>query len=392
MPISINDPILSTKIFIAIFVFAVLASLRRKKDSELFPLTLTQELKGLAILAIVFSHIGYFLSNDHSFLFPLSIMAGVGVNLFLFLSGYGLTMSALKKDLSIINFYRKRLLKLFMPFWIVILVFFALDFFILHISYPQPYIIQSLLGLFPRADLFLDINSPLWFLTLTLFYYLLFPLIFFKKRPWLTAILIYAASYFILQLKLPVTIDVLHLYQLHLLAFPLGIAFASLFFEPYYFNRFTPDKIEASLYNLKKPAWIKAALDKFKEPNIFRRTLKIINRPTYYIILIALLIFIGYMAYNSGVDGILEKEQKLSLITMSAIILFFILKKFDIRLFHLFGLYAYEIYLVHWPLMSRYDLFFKWFPGWIAVILYLGLFLIIALIINKILNIIYRTK
>jgi len=392
MPISINDPILSTKIFIIIFIFVILISIRRKKDSELFPLALTQELKGLAILAIVFSHMGYFLSNNHSFLFPLSIMAGVGVNLFLFLSGYGLTMSALKKNLSIINFYKKRLLKLFMPFWLVAFVFFVLDFFILHISYSWPYIIQSLLGIFPRADLFLDVNSPLWFLTLTLFYYLLFPLIFLKKSPWLTAILIYAASYFIIQLKLPVTIDVLHLYQLHLLAFPLGIAFASLFFEPYSFNRFVPDKIQSSLYNLKKPVWIKTILDRSKEPNIFRRSLKIINRPTYYAILIALLIFIGFMAYNSGVDGILDKEQKISLITMSAIILFFILKRFEIKLFHLFGLYAYEIYLIHWPLMSRYDIFFRWLPGWIAVILYLGLFLIIALIINKILHLIYRTK
>jgi peptidoglycan/LPS O-acetylase OafA/YrhL len=279
-----------------------------------------------------------------------------------------------------------------MPFWLVALVFFVLDFFILHISYSWPYIIQSLLGIFPRADLFLDVNSPLWFLTLTLFYYLLFPLIFLKKSPWLTAILIYTASYFIIQLKLPVTIDVLHLYQLHLLAFPLGIAFASLFFEPYSFNRFVPDKIQSSLYNLKKPVWIKTILDRSKEPNIFRRSLKIINRPTYYAILIALLIFIGFMAYNSGVDEILDKEQKISLITMSAIILFFILKRFEIKLFHLFGLYAYEIYLIHWPLMSRYDIFFRWLPGWIAVILYLGLFLIIALIINKTLNLIYRTK
>ena len=95
---------------------------------------------------------------------------------------------------------------------------------------------------------------------------------------------------------------------------------------------------------------------------------------------------------ESDLDKILLKEQKISLITMSAIILFFILKKFDIRLFHFFGLYAYEIYLIHWPLMSRYDISFQWLQGWIAVILYLGLFLIIALIINKILNLIYRAK
>jgi len=51
MPILINDAILSTEIFCAIFILAIFASLRRKKDSDLFPLSVTRELKGLAILA-----------------------------------------------------------------------------------------------------------------------------------------------------------------------------------------------------------------------------------------------------------------------------------------------------------------------------------------------------
>jgi len=392
MPILINNPVGSTDIFIAIFVFILFLTLRRKKDPELFPLALTQELKGLAILAVIFSHVGYFLSVDHRFLFPLSIMAGVGVNLFLFLSGYGLTISALKQKLSVGKFYKKRLLKLFTHFWIVIIVFFLLDFFLLHISYSWLYVIQSLLGLFPRADLFLDINSPFWFLTPVLFYYLIFPFVFLQKRPWLTAVIIYAASYFVLQFKLPVSSDVLRLYQLHLLAFPLGIAFASLFFEPYYFSRFVPAKIKSFLYNIQKPVWIKTILDKFKTQNIFRRFFKAINRPAYCIMLTTLLVFIGFAAYNSGVGESPDKEQTISLITMSAIILFFVIKKFEIKLFYFFGFYSYEVYLIHWPLMSRYDLFFKWFPGWLAMIFYLGLFLVLAFALKKILAQIHRIK
>ncbi|MFA6394219.1 MAG: acyltransferase [Patescibacteria group bacterium] len=360
MPISINDPILSTKIFIAIFALILLATLRRNKNPEFFPPALTRELKGLAILAIVFSHIGYFLSADHRFLFPLSIMAGIGVNLFLFLSGYGLAASALKRELPIAKFYKKRLLKLFAPFWIATIIFFLLDFFSSRASYSWPYIIRSLLGFFPRADLSLDVNSPLWFFTPVLFYYFIFPLIFFKKRPWLTAILIYAISSFILRLNLPVSIDVLHLYQLHLLAFPLGIAFASLFTGPSRLSRFAPVKIKSFLHNL--------------------------NRPVRYIILTALLILIGFTAYNSGVGENPDREQIISLMTMGAIIIFFILKKFEIKLFYLFGFCAYEIYLIHWPLLSRYDIFFKLFPGWLAMILFLGLFLIIALALKSFLK------
>lgn len=392
MPITIIDPIFSTNIFIAIFVLVLLVSLRRKKDQELFPLALTRELKGLAILAVVFSHVGYFLSTDDRFLFPLSIMAGVGVNLFLFLSGYGLTMSALKAEATIGKFYQKRLLKLFVPFWIVILSFFLLDFFLLHTSYDWPYVIRSMLGFFPRADLALDINSPLWFFTPVLFYYLIFPYVFFKKRPWLSAIIIYTASYLILLLKLPVSIDVLHLYQLHLLAFPLGVAFASLNFQPFFFSRILPAKIKMFLYDLERPVWLKNILDSSKAPNVFTRSLKTLKRPAYYFVSIALLILIGYTAYYSDVGVSPDKEQAVSLVTMGAIIFFFMLKKFEIKALYIVGLSAYEIYLIHWPLMSRYDFLFKSLPGWLAMVLYLGLFLIIALALKKIIYQINRIK
>jgi peptidoglycan/LPS O-acetylase OafA/YrhL len=381
MPIFINNPVLSTNIFIAILTFGLILTIRRKKDQELFPLILTQELKGLAILAVIFSHVGYFLAVDHRFLFPLSIMAGVGVNLFLFLSGFGLTTSALKKKLPIGKFYLKRFWKLFKPFWLVILIFFLLDYFLLHITYDWPYIIRSILGIFPRGDLLLDINSPFWFFTPLLFYYFIFPLIFFQKRPWLTAVLLYSFSYALIQLNLPVSSDILRLYQLHILAFPLGIAFAALFFEPFCLDDFTPGKLRAFLYNLEKPAWIKIILDKFKSPNILKRYLKILNRPAYLAIMAALLALIGFTAYYSNVGSC--KEQLTSLITMSAIILFFIMKKFELRLLYLFGVYSYEIYLVHWPLMSRYDFLFKKLPGWLAMLAYLGFFIILAHILKK---------
>ena len=115
MLISINNPVLSTTIFEVILAVALLFFTRRKKDPQFFPVYQSQELKGLAILLIVFSHIGYFLVTNHKFLFPLSIAAGVGVDLFLFLSGLGLTASAFKKNLTTFNFYKKNLLKLFIP-------------------------------------------------------------------------------------------------------------------------------------------------------------------------------------------------------------------------------------------------------------------------------------
>lgn len=153
MTISINNVVDSTNIFIAIFLVAFLALIRKQKNKEFFSVAVSQELKGFAILAIVFSHIGYFLSTDTRFLFPLSILAGVGVNLFLFLSGYGLTISSFGKNLSIGQFYERRLLKLFIPLWLVLAALFLLDYFALGKFYSWSYTINAMFGLFLHADL-----------------------------------------------------------------------------------------------------------------------------------------------------------------------------------------------------------------------------------------------
>ena len=60
MSISINDPLQSTYIFIVIFALALFWSVRKSGDDKFFSSSVTQELKGFAILAVVFSHVDYF--------------------------------------------------------------------------------------------------------------------------------------------------------------------------------------------------------------------------------------------------------------------------------------------------------------------------------------------
>ena len=232
MMVSINNPVGSTHIFIIILLALVLIWARRRQSGEFFPAEATQELKGLAILAIIFSHIGYFLVPGGNFLFPLSIMAGVGVNLFLFLSGYGLTSSSIKNKFTARQFYRRRLMKLFIPLWLTLIIFFLLDYFALNLTYGLSYIGRSFLGFFPRADLYGDVNSPLWYFTLILFYYLLFPLVFILKNHRLSALAVYLATYLIVWLNPSWLNQVMHLYKIHILAFPLGMLLASLYYEP----------------------------------------------------------------------------------------------------------------------------------------------------------------
>ena len=352
MSISINHPLQSTYIFIAILALAILLFVRKTRDDKFFSGSVTQELKGFAILAVVFSHVGYFLAADHRFLFPLSIMAGVGVNLFLFLSGYGLSVSALAKPRSIGKFYVDRLGKLYVPMWICLGLFLILDFCLLGVRYEWSLIARSALGYFDHADIYRDINSPLWYLSLMISYYLIFPLLWIKKAPWLSALIIYIISYYTLAAEPAMLKNVQGLWQSHLLAFPLGMVLATWVANS--------GALERIVLRVKKWHW-----------------------SLYGLVIVALVATIAYTAYYSGVGKGLVIEERMGLLTMGLVLALFLIKKAEFRLLSVFGLLSYEIYLLHWPLMYRYDVLFKYLPAWLAMLLYLGLFVVLASVLQR---------
>lgn len=342
MLIKIADPTNQTVLFLIIFVGLLLVSIKRNKDQAFFSKEVTNQLKGFAIFTVVFSHIGYFLSSDNRFLYPLSIAGGVGVNLFLFLSGFGLTLSHLKSPLPTLSFYKKRLVKLFIPLWVVLSILLIADFLLFKRTYSLSEIINSFLGFYPRADLWQNLDSPLWYFSIILFYYLLFPLLFIKKFPFVSPFLILLTSLLVLNLPLFVNIDVLKLYKLHYLAFPIGMLFA-----------LTAQKIKINL-----SAFLK---------------------------ILILLIFIPIVLYtsiHSGVGQNIQIEQGISLITTISLVITFLFSGVKFNLLSIFGVYSYEIYLLHWPILSRYNLFLS-LPPFLMVIANIVLVFIFSFLLQK---------
>ncbi len=366
--ITVTDIPFSNSMVIAALLAALCLSFRRTQHRELFPVPVTQELKGLGILTIVFAHISYMLVTDNTFLAPLSLAAGVGVDLFLFMSGYGLTVGMLKKPLPAMTFYRHRLIKVFIPFWIVLALLFIADRSVHDISYSTSYILQSFLGWFPRANAYKDVNSPFWYISWMLMFYALFPCLFMRNRPWLTAVLL-AVIANALVLWNPLQLQVNWLHRLHTNAFSLGILLA------WWLNSHPNTAQQFELFR--------------HQPQNFLRSL----------LVIASLLFAVYMASHNdkdhwpatasalqtlGFDAKFFIGQTTSLLTMSALVVCFAFKQWDNRFLHLQGMYSYETYLLHWPLMYRYDIFFHYLPAWAATIAWLTAFIGIGWCLQKI--------
>ena len=369
MPITLTDDIYQTNlIVIAVLIAVVLFTFKRAKHTDLFPVSVTQELKGLGILTVVFAHFAYMLVTNADFLFPLSIIAGVGVDLFLFMSGYGLTVGMLKKPLPIFEFYKRRVIKIFIPFWVAIILIFAANAIFLDIHYTVPYMIQSLLGWFPTAEGFNDVNSPFWYITWMMMFYILFPLVFSTKRPWLSAIILSVIATLI-GVYNPLEMGDNWLHRLHTVAFSLGIIFAWLLFE-------TKDKENKLVKVLKH----------------FRNESKFMP----YVVIALMLAVVVYMSLHTTANhwptltAILGKgyfvDQFTSIIIMFAFIIIFSLKRFDNKFLSIYGLYSFEVYLIHWPLMGRYDVFFDILPAWAAVVAWMVTFILVSWLLQKIIS------
>ena len=356
---------LSTFVVIAFAILVLFTTLKQSTHSDVFPVSVTNELKGLGILTVVFAHFAYMKVTNADFLFPLSIIAGVGVDLFLFMSGFGLTVGMLKRPMKTVDFYKKRVIKIFIPFWIALIIMFIADALFMDKTYSVGYIIKSMLGFFPTADGFGDVNSPFWYITWMIMFYLLYPLVFFKDKPWLSAIILAVIATIIGTFNI-FDLGSNWLHRLHTVAFSMGIILAWLLqVKEGEKNRF----IE----------YIKDFRDNSKDMK--------------YIVIAIMFVIVFYVSQRTGagswpiLTSILGQgffvEQLMSIVIMLAFTVIFILKKVDSKFLTMYGVYSYEVYLIHWPLMAKYDIFFVYLPAWAAVIAWLVAFILVSMLLQR---------
>lgn len=212
--------------------------LTRKKEIN-YSLSIQDSMiiKGIAICLMLWHHVFF---NNHEygkFIFFSSALGKVCVSLFLFISAYGLSIqyekeqSDLKKTLwqslhfkNILQFYVKRLLKLYSHFWVIFILFVPIGVFVFDRALSIPYgekniAIHLFFDFFGLAD-FKSYNVTWWFYRLIISLYLLFPLIFVLMRKWNIFILMFCF------LLLFYNWFNFHVESYYLFSFALGISFA----------------------------------------------------------------------------------------------------------------------------------------------------------------------
>lgn len=166
-----------------------------------------------------------------------SYLGHYGVQIFIFISGYGLALSMAKRKKPWINFVVDRLMKLY-PLLLTALIFYILCTIVMYDRFPwsahyeeMKYKLFFIHTLIPKQGT--SVNGPWWFFALILQLYILFPALFqfikkYKIKAFLTLCLLSYIWIFISQYQFK---DVYEVYLLqnfpgHLPEFCLGILLA----------------------------------------------------------------------------------------------------------------------------------------------------------------------
>ena len=292
-----------------------------------------QMIRGLACVLVVLMHITVTFSDTYSlsFLWNIFKFGGCGVDIFFVLSGFIITYSNkyyITKASSVGQFLKKRVIRIFPIYWIIISFFLALQ--LIFPSFYRTHFqlnfanITSTFFLLPNHIM---INGVSWSLTNELFFYMLFTLalIIPNKKYILTLLLVYLAFLIILPTFSFIAIDNNTSGFKQLFRFPMNIEFLLGVLIVFFLERF-PQK------------WCAAFL--------------IIG--VSYFIFSAIFTNSRLMLFNNGYDRVLMFGFPSFLIILSLV-------KYELanniivnKLFLKFGDASYSIYLFHLPIVAAF--------------------------------------
>jgi peptidoglycan/LPS O-acetylase OafA/YrhL len=305
----------------------------------------TLHLKGFAILLVLLSH----LANLKLITLPgMFKFAGAwGVALFLILSGYGLTQSYLKDGIGS-NFLGRRFKKVLIPYAVVTGLWILIGVSTQGADYSLSTIALSLTGL----DLNYTIDPTMWFVTFIALWYFVFYVVFkFPVNDILKIGVLFGLAYAFKSYALNTGANrVLWQWTLHVYAFPagvlLGLAYrrVSFVFSSYATISFLAVAGAASLFVFGRyVAHSLTLIDFYSRANI-----------AFALAAISVMIIVRHLGLQS-------------------------------RLLAFFGFMSYEIYLLEWMLMAKFDLPHAFSSTFIGVPVFLAILVVSGITLHYVL-------
>ena len=160
-----------------------------------YDLNASNSARGVALLLLLWHHLFYSkviygYPTYGVFVYISSRFAYIASAMFIILSGYALAVSVKDRPIGLLKFYKKRLPRLYLNYWLIALIFIPIGVFFgyrpLIMAFPtEPYL--KLLIQMTGFHMFIDsvsygYNATWWFMSLILSLYLLFPLFYYLTK------------------------------------------------------------------------------------------------------------------------------------------------------------------------------------------------------------------
>lgn len=312
----------------------------------------TNQSKGIAILAVIIGHFAWSAINDKNQLSIFTHWGYISVGIFLTLSAYGLYKSYEKRGLE--KFWIKRVGKVLIPYAIITVIWLIMDWKLLRINHGIVSSLMMVLGINLNPGWRKSVDFNMWYITYLLVWYLIFYIVYkFKLSKVYSQIIFYFLAFVIMFLTAR-NITIIN-WGISALNFPVGITIAI------YYERIISyfQKVKYKIYILIASQCVFILLyfiSKLIKININDITLQYL--------------------FNS---------LSAVFLAISVFLLFFMLSYWKIfsKFLEFTGIISFELYLLHGPLMYRYDFILWRGPIEITFLIYLIVLYALSIVYKK---------
>lgn len=168
---------------------------------EKFDVSITNASKGMALMLILWHHLFFEKPEEGFIVYQTALLAKVCVGIYVVLSGYGLAESIKKRGLEILSFYKRRVLKLYMNYWLIALLFVPIGVWFMDRSFESVYghnvyngFLIQMLGIHMFTWVGYGYNATWWFMSLIVVLYAIFPFIYVLTKRFHVWFLLFCAG------------------------------------------------------------------------------------------------------------------------------------------------------------------------------------------------------